>query len=145
MFTCTKSYKDIPMAHRQHRHSGHCAYIHGHNWTIKLTFECRELDSNGFVIDFGQLKYIKDWIDHHLDHACLFNEDDPQRLELEKQQAALFKFYILPCCSSEGLAHHLFQVFDQMVQVKSQHRVWLSHINIKEDSKNSASYSTKVN
>tara|TARA_B110000003_G_scaffold261627_1_gene283529 strand:+ start:347 stop:781 length:435 start_codon:yes stop_codon:yes gene_type:complete len=140
MFTCTKSYQDIPMAHRQHRHAGHCAYIHGHNWTITLTFACKKLDSNGFVVDFGQLKYIKDWIDRHLDHACLLNEDDPHRSELECHKASLFKFHILPCCSSEGIAQHLFQIFNTMVQSHTQQRVWLSHVDIKEDSKNSASY-----
>lgn len=128
------------MAHRQHRHAGHCAYIHGHNWTITLTFACKQLDSSGFVVDFGQLKYIKDWIACHLDHACLLNEDDPHRADLVSQKASLFKFYILPCCSSEGIAQHLFQIFNSMVQSHTQQRVWLNQVDIKEDSKNSASY-----
>ena len=78
MLTCSKTYRDIPFAHRQHRHDGHCALIHGHNWAIKLTFACRETDANGFVVDFGDLKYLKTWIAQNLDHACLFNESDPE-------------------------------------------------------------------
>ena len=78
MLTCKKTYRDIPFAHRQHTHDGHCVFIHGHNWSITLTFACREVDVNGFVIDFGKLRYIKNWIDERLDHACLFNENDSE-------------------------------------------------------------------
>src|SRR4051812_26092027 len=63
MLTCRKTYTDIPWAHRQHRHDGHCAYLHGHNWSITITFGCREPDENGFVLDFGKLKFLKHWID----------------------------------------------------------------------------------
>jgi 6-pyruvoyltetrahydropterin/6-carboxytetrahydropterin synthase len=72
MLTCSKTYKDIPFAHRQPLHKGHCSKIHGHNWTIVIEFEATELDANGFVVDFGNLKYLKAFIDEHLDHACLF-------------------------------------------------------------------------
>ena len=50
MFTCTKIYRDVPFAHRQHRHSGNCSFIHGHNWGIGLEFGCKQLDERGFVI-----------------------------------------------------------------------------------------------
>lgn len=82
MFTCSKTYTDIPFAHRQHRHGGHCALVHGHNWSLRFSFACEQLDGNGFVVDFGDLKYIRAWIDETLDHACLFNEDDPFREKL---------------------------------------------------------------
>ena len=63
MLVCSKTYKDIPFAHRQHIHSGDCSKIHGHNWSIEIIFKAKELDKNGFVIDFGSLKYLKDFID----------------------------------------------------------------------------------
>lgn len=140
MLTCKKSYRDIPFAHRQHRHEGHCALIHGHNWAITLTFACREPDSNGFVIDFGKLKYLKTWIDQHLDHACLFNTDDPEIEQLLALASHLFKAYTLPNCSCEGLARHLYNIFDQMVRHETHQRVWITEIEIAEDSKNSAVY-----
>ena len=58
MMTCSKTYSDLPFAHRQHRHAGHCSLIHGHNWELKITFACEEFDKNGFVVDFGNLKYM---------------------------------------------------------------------------------------
>jgi len=141
MLTCKKSYRDIPFAHRQHLHDGHCALIHGHNWTITLTFACQETDANGFVVDFGKLSYLKDWITAHLDHACLFNEDDPAREPLLATHGALFKAYVLPNCSCEGLAQHLYEVFNPMVRQASNERAWITSVEIEEDSKNSAQFS----
>jgi len=141
MITCKKSYRDIPFAHRQHLHDGHCAYIHGHNWAITLTFACQETDANGFVVDFGKLGYIKDWIGEHLDHACLFNEDDSSRHALLEAQGGLFKPYVLPNCSCEGVAQHLYGIFNPMVQDATDKRAWIISVEIEEDSKNSAKFS----
>lgn len=140
MITCKKSYRDIPFAHRQHLHDGHCALIHGHNWTITLTFACKEPDSNGFVVDFGKLGYIKDWISANLDHACLFNEDDPEKDKLLSDYSPLFQAYVLPNCSCEGLAEHLFGIFDAKVRAATLERAWITEVEIEEDSKNSAKY-----
>ena len=60
MITCTKTYRDIPLSHRQPFHEGRCSRLHGHSWAITLTFEAKELDGNGFVIDFGDLHFLKD-------------------------------------------------------------------------------------
>jgi len=140
MLTCKKTYRDIPFAHRQHLHEGHCALIHGHNWAITLTFACRETDANGFVVDFGKLGYIKDWITQHLDHACLFNEDDRAKESLLADYGELFKSYVLPNCSCEGIAQHLHEVFGPMVRKATDGRVWISEVAIEEDSKNSACF-----
>ena len=140
MLTCKKTYRDIPFAHRQHRHDGHCALSHGHNWGITLTFACIETDSNGFVVDFGKLKYLKAWINEHLDHACLFNADDTEAEHLLRNDGHLFKAYILPNSACEGIAHHLHGIFDQMVRAETNNRAWITEIEINEDSKNSATY-----
>jgi 6-pyruvoyltetrahydropterin/6-carboxytetrahydropterin synthase len=140
VLTCKKSYRDIPFAHRQHCHDGHCALIHGHNWAITLTFACRETNPDGFVVDFGKLKYLKAWIEENLDHACLFNEGDPEKERLLSAAGDLFKTYILPNCSSEGLAQHLYSVFNPMVRKETGDRAWIVEVEIEEDSKNSAAY-----
>ena len=140
MLTCKKTYRDIPFAHRQHLHDGHCALIHGHNWSITLTFACKEPDANGFVVDFGKLGYIKDWIAAHLDHACLFNEDDPEKDRLLKDYGQLFQPYVLPNCSCEGIAQHLYEIFDPKVRAATLERVWITSVEIEEDSKNSAKF-----
>lgn len=142
MLTCRKTYTDIPWAHRQHRHDGHCAFLHGHNWSITITFGCHETDENGFVIDFGKLKFLRHWIDEHLDHACVFSEDDPMRESLTAVGGrSVWKPYLVKNCSSEGMAHHLHVIFDAMVQKASNGRAFVVAIEVVEDSKNSATYS----
>lgn len=140
MLTCSKIYTDVPFAHRQHRHDGHCAFVHGHNWSIRFTFGCREPDENGFVVDFGKLAFIKTWISEKLDHACLFNTDDPLRERLVASAPGAWKVLVLPDCSSEGLARFLFEHFDPVVREKTGDRAFLVAVEVLEDSRNSARY-----
>ena len=140
MLTCTKLYTDVPFAHRQHRHAGHCKLVHGHNWDFRITFACSEPDANGFVVDFGDLKFLKQWIQDHLDHACLLNEDDPQREALVSGLPEAWKLYVLPNCSCEGIARHLHSVWDPLVRAHTSNRAWILAIEVVEDSKNSATY-----
>ena len=140
MYTCTKTYTDIPFAHRQHNHDGHCSYIHGHNWSFKFTFGCHKLDDNGFVMDFGKMKFIRDWIDINLDHAFVYNKDDETATQLMGQYSGLFKPYAVDSCSAEGLAKHLFTVFKKQVHDETNTRVYLLSVEVMEDSKNTAKY-----
>ena len=141
MITCKKIYTDIPWAHRQHRHGGACAFVHGHNWTIAITFGCHEPDENGFVVDLGKLKSLRHWIDEHLDHACVFNEDDPLRESIVKVGGGeVWKPYIVKSCSCEGMARHLHDVFNPMVEQATKGRAFITQVEVGEDSKNSAAY-----
>ena len=124
MLTCSKTYADIPFAHRQHRHAGHCAFIH--DWSLTFTFACREPDENGFVVDFGGLKFIRLWIEQNLDHACLFNADDPLKDVLFEAAPTVWKAVVVPNCSCEGLAHWVFQSVDPLVREQTGGRVWLA-------------------
>lgn len=140
MLTCRKVYADIPFAHRQHRHDGHCAWIHGHNWTIVLTFGCERADENGFVVDFGKLRFLREWIEANLDHACVFNVDDPLREALVAAAPGVWKVYVVESCSCEGLAMHLHRIFDKLVRAHTANRVHLLSVEVIEDAKNSAIY-----
>ncbi len=142
ILTCRKIYTDIPWAHRQHRHDGHCAFVHGHNWSISITFGCHEPDASGFVVDFGKLKYLKGWIDEHLDHACVLCADDPLLPKLDSiGGAAVWKTYVVPDCSCEGMAQHLFETLGPMVHENTNGRAFIATVEVGEDSKNSASFS----
>lgn len=140
MITCRKTYRDVPFAHRQPFHDGHCAFVHGHNWSITITFACRERDQNGFVIDYGKLGYLKRWIDEKLDHACVFHRDDPLREKLVAAAPEAWKTYVLDDVSNEGIAIHLYDIFDAMVREDSDDRVWVHAVEVEEDSKNAARY-----
>ena len=141
MITCTKSYRDIPLSHRQPLHSGRCSRLHGHSWAITLIFEAKELDVNGFVIDFGDLHFIKDWIDLNLDHATALKKTDPLRQECEKlEKMGLLKIFWVDCASCEGIAQFLYHTFQPMIEEKTIGRVRLQSLHLEEDSKNSATF-----
>ena len=141
MITCTKTYKDIPLSHRQPLHSGRCSRLHGHSWAITLTFEAKELDDNGFVIDFGDLHFIRDWIDQNLDHATALKENDPMRADCQKlEDLGLLKILWVKSASCEGIAQYLYYTFQPMIERKTNGRVRIQSLHLEEDSKNSATY-----
>lgn len=47
-----------------------CARLHGHNYRVEVVLE-GPLNSVGFVRDYGDLKFVKQWIDATLDHRHL--------------------------------------------------------------------------
>ncbi len=141
MTSCTKLYTDIPFAHRQHKHKGHCSRIHGHNWDIKITFSCNEFDDNGFVVDFGNLKYLKSYLSDNLDHACVFSEDDPLKDDIvNSAPEGVYKPYFVKNASCEGLAEHLHNTFSALLKKHEGDRVWISEIELFEDRKNTVVY-----
>lgn len=140
MMTCSKIYADIPFAHRQHRHAGHCSRIHGHNWTIKLTFACEEFDSNGFVVDFGNLKYIKKWIAENLDHACILSSDDPLKDKIIGAVPEVYQLFEVPNASCEGISVHLWNVFSHLLNEHEGGRVWIAQVDLCEDGHNATAY-----
>ena len=141
MITCSKTYRDIPLSHRQPFHEGRCSRLHGHSWAITLTFEASELDDNGFVIDFGDLHFIENWIDEHLDHGVILSESDPRESELrELEESGLLKIVWIKNASCEGIARFLFETFNPMVSDRTNGRVSLQSLHLEEDSKNSATY-----
>lgn len=141
MITCSKLYTDIPFAHRQHKHAGHCSRIHGHNWDIKVTFACSEFDNNGFVVDFGELKYIKKYIDDNLDHACVFSTEDPLAKEIiESAPEGIYQPFWVANASCEGIVEHLCAEFTKLIQEHEGDRVWISEMILYEDRKNTVRY-----
>ena len=67
--------------HRVLNHESKCANAHGHNYTLWIHAEAKELDSIGRVIDFSVLKEkAGKWIDDNWDHTFLINEADVELL-----------------------------------------------------------------
>jgi len=140
MYTCTKTYQNIPFAHRQHRHPGHCKNIHGHNWAFTFEFACDELDENGFIYDFGKMRFIRNWLNEHLDHAFVYNKDDVEAKTMLSNYPDMFKPYPVESCSTEGLARHLYEIFAPEIKSMTSGRARLLSIEVSEDSKNAAKY-----
>ncbi len=60
---------EISAAHRLTLdYESKCCKLHGHNWIITVHCRATELNANGMVTDFTDIKQL---ISERLDHACL--------------------------------------------------------------------------
>jgi 6-pyruvoyltetrahydropterin/6-carboxytetrahydropterin synthase len=114
MKTVTKTYghdRGYTTTFRQWRAKSHCRFIHGYALAFTLTFGCNddEVDENGWVIDFGGLKPVKEYLDNHFDHKFLVSHDDPA-LELflslgeEKKLGKLVDVIVVQATGCENFA-----------------------------------------
>jgi len=78
----------LACAFRQWRAESHCHFVHGYALAISVTFQADKLDHHGWVIDFGALKPLKQWLADHFDHKTLIAADDPH-LDWFKEGAAM--------------------------------------------------------
>ena len=62
---------------RQWRGTSHCRHLHGYALGFSFTFVADELDENGWVIDFGGLKVLKQYLVATFDHRLVIARDDP--------------------------------------------------------------------
>jgi 6-pyruvoyl-tetrahydropterin synthase len=66
----------ISFAHHVRGHSGPCISLHGHTWKFEVALCALELDGEGFVVDFGQLrKKVLTPCHALLDHSLAMGED----------------------------------------------------------------------
>ena len=61
-YTSTKTYRNLPCAHRQWRHEGHCAYVHGYSREYTFFFDAKSMDKHGWVVGFGDLKELEKYL-----------------------------------------------------------------------------------
>lgn len=66
-------------AHRVVNHEGKCKLLHGHRYSLEVTFESLEKDELGRVLDFGYIKTILgEWIEKNFDHNAILWDKDKQ-------------------------------------------------------------------
>lgn len=141
-FVSTKSFFNYPCAHRQWRHEGNCALVHGYSRSFHFTFACHTRDKCGFVVDFGQLKGLKQHLDAMFDHTLLLCFDDPL-LDLFRaiERAGGAKVVCLPYgVGMEDTAQYLCEHVDKQLRLDTQGRAWVVSVEARENDKNSAIY-----
>jgi 6-pyruvoyltetrahydropterin/6-carboxytetrahydropterin synthase len=93
MYTISKEFQ-FSASHQLHGlKEGHpCNRIHGHNYTIKVFLRAEELNRDGFVQDYNDLKPISDWVDNVLDHRNLNDVFDFQT-SVENMSKYIFELF----------------------------------------------------
>lgn len=108
-------------AHALRGYPGDCARLHGHNWIVRVSVRCRELDDTGIGIDFRVIKgHVKDVL-QGLDH-CNMNEIEP---------------FTEVNPSSENIARHLYREISRRINSEA---VRVSKVLVSETPGAGASY-----
>lgn len=126
---------------RQHRADSHCRLIHGYALSFKFTFGCTELDKNGWVMDFGDCKLIKKWLESTFDHKMLVAEDDPRLDELTALGAlGLADVLVIEGTGCEAFAEMAANYVQGVLIAQTNGRVFLVSVECREHNGNSAIY-----
>jgi 6-pyruvoyltetrahydropterin/6-carboxytetrahydropterin synthase len=142
-YRCTKTYGHdlgLSAAFRQWRAKSHCRFVHGYALSFRLVFEADELDDNGWVIDFGGLKAVKEMLERTFDHKVLVAADDPQKdWFLESQSRGLLEVTLVENTGAEWFASIVFgHVTAWLEKNKHTPRVRLVEVECREHGANGA-------
>ena len=141
-YTSTKTYRNLPCAHRQWKHDGHCAFIHGYSRQYTFHFEAEKFDKHGWVVGFGDLKKLKEYLVDMYDHTMLISEDDPEvSLFKELHEKGICNLRIVPDVSLEGSAKTALLKANEILSELTNGRARCFQVEARENDKNSAIYS----
>lgn len=115
-YTSTKEYvNSFPCAYRQWRAESHCNKIHGYAFSMKFYFGANDLDVRNWVIDYGGLKPLKEFLESQFDHTLLVASDDPEiGYFRDMDRKGLAKVIELPALGCEALADQLFDYVNEV-------------------------------
>lgn len=144
-YRSTKTYGaevGLSCAFRQWRADSHCRFIHGYALGITVTFEAQTLDRNGWVIDFGGLKTLKQQLVDRFDHKLLVAGDDPylpglQALTLGTGAADVV---VVPATGCEAFAQQVCRMAQEWLLANghTDGRVRVHSVEVREHGANSA-------
>lgn len=145
VYYSTKTYgheRGLSCAFRQPRafHS-HCKFIHGYSLSFSFKFGCSELDDKNWVVDFGGLKDLKNWLEDNFDHTLAVDHNDPMKetlQELARHELAVIRLFDGVGC--EKFAEHAYNFASKMITEKYGDRCWVESVEVREHGANSAIY-----
>ncbi len=143
-FTCTKRYgaeQGLSCVFRQHRAKSHCAQAHGYALAFEFEFSADNLDHNGWVVDFGSLKPLKEWLQNTFDHRMLVAEDDPMLPQLEGLADQGFcNLHVVPRTGCEAFAKAAGEWAQALVANQTDKRARVVRCTVSEHAGNSATW-----
>ena len=144
---CTKSYFNLPVAHMQwfdtdetgEPCTGPCAKWHGYDRSVHFEF-AGEPDEHGWIVGFGDLKPVKEFLEFYFDHTALISADDP-RVEkaVQAHEDNLVDLRILPYgVSMEMSSIFIWEQVNPFIYSVTDGRSYISRVECREHEKNSA-------
>ena len=119
--------------------TGPCSKWHGYDRSVHFEF-AGEADEHGWIVGFGDLKPIKQFLEFYFDHTALISADDP-RIEkaVEARENGLVDLRILPYgVSMEMSSIFIWEQVNPFIYSVTDGRAYISRIECREHEKNSA-------
>jgi 6-pyruvoyltetrahydropterin/6-carboxytetrahydropterin synthase len=147
LYGCTKTFTHsvgLSCVFRQWRAESHCNQLHGYAIQVTLDFATYATDHNGWVVDFGGMKSIKEWLLGTFDHALIIAESDPKRevLEILRSQQ-LARIVYIPEVGCENFARYIMEYVDDWLKLYASD-VRLRKVTVAEHEGNSAYVERRV-
>jgi 6-pyruvoyltetrahydropterin/6-carboxytetrahydropterin synthase len=116
--------------------------VHGYSRSFHFKFSAHNADKCGFIVDFGELKWLKDHLDYMFDHTLLLMEDDPLLPVFQQiEQSGGAAIRLMPYgVGMEGTAEYLCRYADTWLRETTKGRCWVDSVESRENDKNSAIY-----
>lgn len=152
-YASTKTYthaEGLSCCFRQWKAESHCRLLHGYAIQVELEFRATKLDPNNWVVDFGGLKEVKQWLKDNYDHKMLVAADDPSidffinMGEACAGHVSLADVRIVKNVGCEGFAEEIFDYVFTWANAKYGGRVTLHKVEVREHAGNSAICRNKV-
>jgi|TARA_R110000851_G_scaffold79763_17_gene175665 6-pyruvoyltetrahydropterin/6-carboxytetrahydropterin synthase len=125
-------------AFRQWRATSHCNLIHGYALQFEFTFAGSDLDERNWIVDFGGLKPLKEWLKYMFDHTYLVAEDDPEMETVKMlQEKNLIDMRLVTATGCERFAEMAFDKADEIVKELTDGRCWVQKATVREHEANS--------
>lgn len=126
--------------------SSHCRFPHGYPLAFTFEFQGEKLDHNNWLIDFGSLRPLKEWLQITFDHRQIIAERDTEMRMAMGLLVDLDRANVLvwPNVGCEAFAYEAFQFCRNLLhRQKLSPRVQLVKATCAEHEGNSASFSNQ--
>lgn len=148
MYTSVKTYgheQGLSCCFRQWRatHS-HCSLLHGYAIAVRIEFAADKLDDRNWVVDFGGMREVKDWLKDTFDHKTLVAGDDPLLPEFERmEKAGMIDVRVVPATGCEAFARLIHEYVWSWLREKGMgDRVHIRCVEVREHAGNAATFGT---
>ncbi len=123
----------------------HCSLLHGYALSFRFEFQARELDNKNWVVDFGGLKELKQWLKDSFDHKTVVDINDPQKEVLEGlAEQGLADIVYFDGVGCEKFAEHALAKADEIVQRITDGRCYCVSCEVSEHGANSAIFKRDI-
>lgn len=144
LYSSVKRYgheRGFSCAFRQWRAESHCQLLHGYAFAFEFQFSSETLDENNWVVDFGALKPLEEWLREMFDHTTIVAEDDPQYgLYCDMQEQGIVNLRFVESTGCEKFAEMAYIAASRIAKQISYDRVRLDYVKVSEHGSNSAIY-----